>query len=220
MSMIRQLIISLLCFTISAFFCAWAQPKKQFTIMLDPAGDARHGRIIGDSFERAVIFQFATALQDALKKALPCSVIITRSPGEIVYPLQSANFANRLPIDLYLSLHCYHAPQEKHTIALYHFCRDGDSFASKTSDLAMTSLTKAHWQSADITKKYATTLHTFLQSHYAHQFQIMPLAALPFLSLLGLQAPALGIEINCITPDNATLYVEPLVQSIRSALTS
>ncbi len=194
-------------------------PFNGYTIMLDPAGDARHtGRAIGTSFERAITFQIAQALQQQLQQALPCTVIITRSPGEIVYPLQSANFANRLSLDLYISLHAYHAPQEKHTIALY--IVSPSPTLTKKADLAMMPFRNAHEQSHAITKKYAHHMHTALQSSSAHQFQLPPAIALPFIPLEGIQAPALGIEINCISPDNVALYVEPLTKAIISTLTS
>ena len=194
--------------------------KNSYTIMLDPAGDARHtGRIIGTSFERALTFQIAQALQQTLQKTFPCNVIITRSPGETVHQRQSANFANRLPIDLYISLHCYHAPQEKHTIALYLLSRSPLSVPS-SAPITMTPFSHAHWQSFDTTKKYATRMHTILEATYAHQFQLPPVIALPFTPLFGIQAPAIGIEINCVSLDNGTLYVEPLAKTILSTLTS
>ncbi len=192
---------------------------NSYTIMLDPAGDARHtGRIIGTSFERALTFQIAQALQQTLQKTFPSTVIITRSPGETVHQRQSANFANRLPIDLYISLHCYHAPQEKHTIALYLLSRSTLSIPS-SAPISMMPFDHAHWQSFDTTKKYGALMHNTLQT-YAHQFQLPPVITLPFAPLLGIQAPAIGIEINCVSPDNVTLYVEPLAKTIISALTS
>src|SRR5579872_3367872 len=88
--------------------CAQIYPAdhRKVTIMLDPAGDAREtGRIIEDSLERAVTIQFAQQLRDVLTSQLPNStVIITRTPGEELQPLQQANFANRLPVDLYLNI--------------------------------------------------------------------------------------------------------------------
>ncbi len=194
--------------------------KETYVIMLDPAGDARHtGRVIGSSFERACTFHIAQALQQTLQKSFPCTVIVTRSPGEILHPRQNANFANRLSIDLYISLHCYHAPHEKHTIALYYVARSPLNKPSSTS-LAMTPCAHAHWQSFDTTQKYADTMHRLLAAGYAHQFQLPPVIAFPFAPLLGIQAPAIGIEINCVAPDNSALYVEPLAKTIINTLTT
>ena len=90
-----------------------------FTIMIDPAGDAQHtGRIIEDVFERAVTLSIAKALETALHNTLNCTVILTRAPGEIVSPLQNANFSNRLLVDLFINLNCYQAPNEKLSIYL------------------------------------------------------------------------------------------------------
>ncbi len=42
-------------------------PREQFTIMIDPAGDAKHtGRLIGDTLERGISLQCAEQLKTAL----------------------------------------------------------------------------------------------------------------------------------------------------------
>lgn len=185
--------------------------------MIDPSGDARHtGRIIGTNFERAITFQLALALQQLLQNNFTCTVLITRSPGETVSPLQNANFANRLPIDIYISLHCYHAPLEKHTIAMYILAPP--TTIPSSAALAMVPIARAHDQSWARSKKHATTIHTALQNAYAHQFQLPSVIAVPFAPLLGIQAPAIGIEINCITPDNISSYSEPLAKTIIQTL--
>ena len=196
------------------------QEATHYTLMLDPAGDAHHtGRIIDDSFERAITYQIAQALQKKLENDLCCTVIITRTPGEWVHPLQNANFANRLPIDLYISLACYHDAQEKHTIALYRYSR-GESFIPQSSDLSMIPSTKAHWKSTSKSQKFAQTMYRTLESTYAHQFQLKPVAAIPFAPLTGIQAPAIGIEINYISAEDSTTYIASLAKSIVTALTS
>jgi N-acetylmuramoyl-L-alanine amidase len=206
-------------FFISKSLDASVMTEKQYTIMLDPAGDAqRIGRVIGDSFERAVTLNIAKSLQNILHKSIPCTVIITRSPGEIIYPLQNANFANRLLIDLYLSIHCYYAPHEKHTIAIYTLSR-GDPFITSLPELSFIPFTKAHWQSSVQSTQCAHIMHTELQAHYAHQFELPSIAAIPLISLVGIQAPALSIELNIIS-SHADVYIEPLAKSIVQVLTS
>lgn len=194
--------------------------KVEYTIMIDPSGDARRaGRAIADSLERAVTYSFAQSLQEQLKASLNCTVIITRSPGETVYPLQNANFANRLPIDLYLSLHCYHAPNKKHTISLYRMSR-AESFLSKHHDLSLVPLNKAHWNAQEITQKYSDKITSHLQSNFRHQFVIEGVYALPCAPLIAIQSPSLAIEINCPKPSDNTVYSSAIAQAIIAALTS
>jgi len=215
MPLVRYIFL-LLCITVSL------HAAHQYTIMLDPAGDAHHpGRIINDNFERTIMLQYATALQQRLQELLPCTVLITRTPGETVYPLQSANFANRLPIDLYVSLQCYHNPSEKHAIALYMLARPtvGTLF-TVTPPLHMIPLDHAHVASYDRTRAYAAAMYTALHTTYAHQFHIHPVACIPFVPLIGITAPAIGIELHAIANTTMHLYVEPIARAIASALTS
>ena len=66
--------------------------------MLDPAGDAQNpGRTIDDNFERGITLQFAEKLKEMLQEKFPTiRVVLSRTPGESLQPLQNANFANRL----------------------------------------------------------------------------------------------------------------------------
>src|SRR3990172_8684717 len=82
-----------------------AQPRA-FTIMLDPAGDAKNpGRKLDDSFERGITLQFSETLKQKLESLFPSiRVVLTRLPGETVQLLQNANFANRLDVNFYLSI--------------------------------------------------------------------------------------------------------------------
>jgi len=89
--------------------------QKEIIIMLDPAGDAQYaGRRIDDSFERGLTLRCAEQLKQRLEQLFPqIHVVLTRLPGETVQPLQNANFANRLSVDLYLSIHFYHETATK-----------------------------------------------------------------------------------------------------------
>src|SRR5271156_6610097 len=97
--------------------------QPPFTLMLDPAGDAQNpGRIIEDSFERGITLQCMQELQAVIAQRFPrIRVVVTRSPGETRQPLQNANFANRLDVDLYISIHCYPESKPKSQLYLYYF---------------------------------------------------------------------------------------------------
>ncbi len=223
MSIIKKTIIVYLTVVLATLYPASSPRHYQpllYTIMLDPAGDAKQtGRIIGDSLERALTFQFAQALQKTLEENLPCTVIITRTPGEIVYPLQNANFANRLPIDLYIRIHCYHAPNDKLSVSLYRFSY-GDTFMAKTNALTMTRYDKAHLANYEKTTNYILHIKKILTDSYANHLSTNGTYAIPFAPLIGIQAPAIGIEINLIKQTDWQLYLAPISQSIQAALTA
>ena len=77
-----------------------------FTVMIDPAGDAKDpGRVIDDTYERSLTMQFAEELKSVLEKNnRGLRVIFTRFPGEALESLQNVSFSNRLSVDLYVRL--------------------------------------------------------------------------------------------------------------------
>src|SRR3989339_258513 len=109
--------------TLTLTSCLLESKQNLFTIMIDPAGDAKHtGRLVQDTLERGISLQCAEELKKVImQKHTNIRVILTRVPGETIQPLQNASFANRLNIDLYLSIYFY---EEQHTpayITLYHY---------------------------------------------------------------------------------------------------
>ncbi len=198
-------------------FTVDATTKHKYTIMIDPAGDAKQtGRTINDSLERAITLNLAEALQQELTKLAHYTVILTRTPGEVVPPLQNANFSNRLPIDLYISLHCYSNPKEKLSLDLYQFSYH-EMISPHSHDLAMIPYDKAHVKTYDTTQRYAQNIKTALINAMP-LFQIRGIYAIPFYPLIGIQAAAIGIEMNCIQPTDWQTYIKPLAESIVYAL--
>ena len=195
---------------------------RMFTIMLDPAGDAREtGRTIEDSLERAITVQFAHQLQEAIPLYLPDSkTIITRTPGEELQPFQRANFANRMPVSLYLNINVVYAPDKKPTLYLYQFSL-GDLFKTPSHELAMVPYDKAHQKSACQTTAYGKKINSFLsRKEYQRIFLTQDLYQLPFAPLIGIQAPALGLEISIPSKTEWKNFVQPIAQSIAFALES
>lgn len=186
--------------------------------MIDPAGDARQpGRTIGDSLERAVSYTIAQALKEQLQKSLACTVILTRSPGETVAPLQNATFANRMAVDLFLSIHCYHAPQNKHEVALYYQSR-GESLMPAVQELSLIPAQKAHWKNAKKSRDYANAIAINLQKETVHKFRVDSPLGIPIAPLYGITSAAIALEINCLDPRHVTIYIDPLTNAITSAL--
>lgn len=199
----------------SIIFLVFTPLHAKQIIMIDPAGDAKQtGRYIGNSLERAQTIKFAESLKQKLETK-SFQVILTRSPGELVYPLQNANFSNRLPVTLYVSLHCYHNPQEKFALTIYRFSYNHMNI-QQSQNLAMIPYDKAHLATQEKTKSYAHQIKQELNTEKT--LQIHGVYALPFHPLIGIQAPAIGIEINLIHQNDWQIYLEPLAKSIIATL--
>ena len=204
--MIKYLIFSLLITTT-------AHP---FTIMLAPAGDARHpGREIHGTFERGVALQFAEKLKHALERKLPVRVLLSNFSGETIAPLQNANFANRSGIDLYLSLHFYgQTDDERPQIFLYRFSY-GDDFITKRPALSFERYDQAHLHSKETSQRWGSIIaHTFSEQPYQLLFHFNKFVALPFKPLIGITAPALGIEAGIKEQYNFDQYIAGLVTAL------
>ncbi len=192
---------------------------QNFTIMIDPAGDAKHtGRTIEDTFERAVTLSIAQALEKSLHSKLTCTVIITRSPGEIVSPLQNANFSNRLPVDLFINLNCYQAAHEKISLYLYSSSYN-ESFTCPPKQ-NLIPLDKAHLISADHTKIYTQQIAHALHSSSVHTIKTYGPFSLPCTALMGITAPAISIEFCIAGKEDWKTCIEPLAGAIAEALSS
>ena len=88
--------------------CICRDYKSQpFTIMIDHAGDVLNsGRSLLHGFERGQTMQFAKELKLAIQAYYPqINVILSKTANEVLTELQIANFANRLDIDLFLSIY-------------------------------------------------------------------------------------------------------------------
>ncbi len=189
----------------------------QTTIMIDPAGDAkRTGRIIGNSFERAITLEMAQALKAALVLQMPCSVVITRSAGELVQPLQNAQFSNRLPIDLYLNLNCA-ATTGPVSVYVYQFSY-GEPFIQSPPQFSFIPIDTAHHCAFNKTSSLAASVVGSLQQAHAKQFHTYGPYQIPLVPLKGIKAPALSIELLLSEHQDWRPLVAPLVQAVTQAI--
>jgi len=192
------------------------QPAKKFTVMLAPTGDAKTtGRIIDKNFERWIAWEFARAVKEQVERDAPqVCVVMSRGPGEVVYPLQAANFANRLGVDLFVSIHFYCETGVRPRCTFYRFSR-GDDFVSLGQGLAFHPYDRAHLLAGNQTASFATQMHDlFCSETYQKQFDVRGPYAMPFGPLVGVCAPAVGIEMSTKAADGWRAYVAPLAGSI------
>src|SRR5258705_11785957 len=88
----------------------FAPQYAPFIIVLDPAGDAKYaGRKIEDAFERGITLQCVEKMKTIIENYYPtCIVFITRIPGDMLYELQNAVFANHRNAHLFMSINFYY----------------------------------------------------------------------------------------------------------------
>ncbi len=223
---IKKIFYSVVCIL---FFTQTIQTRRNifsrkvpaFTIMLDPAGDAKHtGRTIGNTFERGITFQYTEHLKQYLENNYEnIKVYLSRFPGEMVYPLQNANYANRLDVDLYININFY---QETYTIPklfLYRFSYH-DDFVTPPKKLSFLKYDQAHIVHNTLTQKWSEQIKQLLMNNKNKKFTVHGVYALPFKPLIGVIAPAFGIEIGLKTTDNWKAYIAPLAQAITALIES
>lgn len=190
--------------------------QRTFTLMLDPAGDAQYpGRIIDDSFERGITLQCVEELQRVMTQRFPhVRVVLTRFPGETRQPLQNANFANRLDVDLYLSIHCYAETKPKSQLYLYYFSCN-DTFLTQPSPYSLCPYDKAHLLNVRTTKAWGAMMEKVLRSPtYEQFFMFRGLYTIPFAPLIGIKKPAIAFEIGLKQKESWKQCIEPIIASI------
>lgn len=213
---IKQCIILFLSFST---LCYTQQP---FTIMIDPSGDAKHpGRLIEDTLERGISLQCAEALKKSLTDAYKnLRVVLTRIPGETIKPLQNASFANRLDIDLYVSIYCYHEQENPSHITLYHYLSDPITDAwHKPQKLCFYRVDQAHLMNLATTQTWGKLFTTSLEKTSASKFfKIRGLYGIPFKPLIGIQAPALALEVGLHYKQDWKHLISPIVNALESII--
>jgi hypothetical protein len=209
-------ILKLTIFILSLFIITLTAQQKSFTIILDPAGDAkRTGRSIGDSFERGLTLQCAEKIKTLLLMRQPdLNMIISRLPGDNVYELQNASIANRIQADLFININFYLTQETKPTIYLYQFACDND-FALYQTGLTFNTYDQAYKINKSTTDIIINSFKTHLtQPKYESLFSVAGPYALPIKPLIGIISPSISIEIGLKNKDSWQQFVEPLVEAI------
>lgn len=203
-------------------FCSFISTSLfPLTVMIDPGGDAQTaGRKVDDYVERGITLQCAEQLKKAIESTNSgVRVILTRFPGETIQPLQNPSFANRLNVDLYISIHFFEKKKGKHSLSLFHFCTDPvtDYWQFQTPDLFFMKAHKVHLNSIATSKKWAEQCYSKLTDYKEHFTCTTPLG-IPFKPLCGIKAPAIGIEASVQNPSDWTRYIKPLSESITTII--
>jgi N-acetylmuramoyl-L-alanine amidase len=215
-------IIFLCTFTIHFYArrSSFSEPKPNYrmTIMIDPSS---HTRIIEGCFEFGISLQCAEQLKQKLEEEYrQLRIVLTRRPGETIQPLQNANFANRLEVDFYLSIHFYQEIDTKPKLSLYHFS-SGNDLVNKTFDLCFYPYDQAYIFNKAQTEEWIQTMkQSLLQENYASLFEVKGPHAVPFKPLIGIKAPAIAMEASLKHVSDWQQYIEPILTSLRPIITT
>ncbi len=192
-----------------------------FTVMIDPAGDAKDpGRVIDDTYERSITMQFAEELKKALEKNNKgLRVIFTRLPGEALESLQNVSFSNRLSVNLYISLSFFEESASKPSIFTYSLIYDPatDFIQKKGSELALLSYDQAYKVSLSKTKYYS---QKFSASCDSRKLTCHKSLAIPYKPLVGIMAPGIGIEIGINRKIQWKQLVKPVADALQKSIYS
>ena len=201
-------------------FASHVMQAKQdlFTIMIDPAGDAKHtGRLIQDTLERGISLQCAEELKKVImQKHNNVRVVLTRVPGETLQPLQNASFANRLHVDLYLRIDFYQEQTAPAYVTLYHYLENPTvDYWYKPIELCFYQANQAHLMHLATTKKWGLEILRILQDkQISKHFEPHGLFGIPFQPLIGIQAPAIAVEVGLRNKQDWRNIIDPLVTAI------
>jgi N-acetylmuramoyl-L-alanine amidase len=186
--------------------------QKPFVILLEAGGDISHpGRSINDSFESSITYEIVQAIkQIIILQCPPIKVLLNRTQTETILLLQNANFANKLDIDCYISIHAFAETQIKPRIFIYQFSYHDDFIAK--DGLSFYPFDKIYLINQKQTNTWAQQLKQALEKNSL--WMVNGVYAFPFKPLIGIKVPAIGIEIGIKNRSEWRDSVDALVNGI------
>lgn len=179
--------------------------NQPVTLMINPAGDAQNaGRVVGDCYERGLTLQFAEKLQKIIQQNSSIRVVLSRFAGEVIEPLQVANFSNKLQSDMFVSFHFYKTAKNP-VINIYHYSKGG--FEKQLTDgLFMCPLDDAYLFNLTKSSLLADNIYNYFKKFNCGSIE-KPIG-LPFAPLKGVVAPAIAVEIGLNKSDDWLNYTD------------
>ncbi len=181
--------------------------------MLEVAGDNLHtGRTLGECFENSFCLELSQQIKQLLEqKRSDIKCVINRAPGQSLAPLANQNYANKLNVDLYVSINAFYVREKEMSIALYQFSYQ-DPFILKENSLSFYPYDKLYLLNESVTKEWGQTIKKQLAA--ATDLKIKGPYSMPFKPLIGIKAPALAFEIGVTD----TLNIQELAKIMGNAL--
>ena len=188
------------------------KPAKPFVIMIEASGDtACPGRTIGNSFESSVTLAIAQELKHHLEQLQSIKIIINRTANQKIEPLQNANMANKLAVDLYISVNVYGQKESKPTLFIYQFSYN-DDYIIRENELSFHSFDKIYLVNQKKTTLWAKKIYDYLEKDRV--FTLQGIYKIPFEPLIGIKPPALAFELGLQEPLDWHSCINALAQSI------
>jgi N-acetylmuramoyl-L-alanine amidase len=177
------------------------------TLMINPAGDAQNaGRVVGDCYERGLTLQFAEKLQQVIQQKSSIRVVLSRFAGEVIEPLQMANFSNKLQANIFVSFHFYKTSKNP-VINTYYYSKGG--FENQLTDgLFLCPLDDAYLFNLPKSRLLADDFYSYCKKFNFGSLE-KPIG-LPFAPLKGVVAPAIAVEIGLNKSDDWLNYIDHL----------
>ena len=200
-------------------------PAIKFTLIINPGGDARDpGREIDETFEQIISMQCAEAIKKELEQKVPgVRVMFTRSAGEIAEPLQNASLVNRLNADLYVSLNFFHQKEKANKLFIYRLIYNPktDIWSKKSDELSLMPYTQAYRLSLKTSESISTLFYDECKKETAAEKLPTPLICIapkgiPYKPLVGITAPAIGLEIGIRKKDDWKDIVPILIHAFEA----
>lgn len=195
---------------------AWffsSSSRKPFLVFLESSGDRKNtGRTIGDTYESTLTLIIAQALKTKVLELDPSiKIIINRSPGEEIIPLQNANFSNKINTDLYISINAFAQTTPKPSIYIYQFSY-ADNTISKYDDLTFYPIDKIYLMNELQTTSWNTIIHQALLTNKL--VEVYGIYKIPCKPLLGIKASACALEFGLNNQTDWQLSIDSIATAI------
>ncbi|HJM68610.1 MAG TPA: hypothetical protein QGF02_01570 [Candidatus Babeliales bacterium] len=195
------------------------QGYSTYTIMLCPQGDSKiAGRTTPDGAERGVTRLWAEQIKKALEERNPnVRIVFSHNLGEHIGQQEKANFANRLQINLFISLLCY--SDDNLNISLYCYGNKNSCMMAQPKKLSFCPYSLAYTFSASITPQYANLIYkNFIQDPKLKNIAIRQPVYAPLNCLMGFKAPAIAIEAGLKQSQDWRYYVKAVTEALNNLI--
>ncbi len=185
-------------------------PLIRFTMLIDPARNTRDGVEIDGIAEHLLTMEFAQALKKEIEDKTPdVRILLTRTDNEIVEPLHNASLANRHNVDLYISLHFFSDKGKTRKLFMYRslYNPTTEKWNKKSDELALIPFNQAYRLHLTESENFSALFYEEVKKAQELHNVTTPLSihrplGVPYKPLVGITAPAFGIEIGMRKKDD------------------
>lgn len=197
---------------------------EAFTLLFQPAGDARHpGRSIHGSYERGLSIQLAELIKSALERKDPTlNILIPRLNSQTVEPFEQASIANRLHVDAYIALMLYEQHESNPQLAIYTYAIDSSDAQKKynPNNLQFVPFDQAHIKEQKISLRMAEELLSSFNAKPVFTIMGNSVHAIPLKNLAGISAPHIALELSIQNLKQLNAYAQSLADALITMIAS